>query len=180
MNFRNHTLELQGERLLLRTMDDTHATDTYAGWLNDPNVHQYLGTKSATIAELRSYIAERNAQSDALLFGIFLKEDRTHIGTIKLEPINIPEKNATIAVMIGDTSQWGKGYAGEAMHILIDWCFQALDIDEIRLGVIADNSRAIRAYEKLGFRETRRDIQTVRYGEDVYDHVWMALQRPSS
>lgn len=179
MNFAHHALAFTGERLTLRTLHAEDATPLYAGWLNDPEVNLFLATKEATVNSVRAFIEEKNAQENALFFGIFLKEDGKHIGTIKLEPIELEEKRATIAIMIGDKKQWGKGYAAEAMQLLIDWCFQELGCQEVNLGVIAKNTSAIRLYEKLGFEETHRDIGTVQYGDDTHDHVHMVLKKPS-
>lgn len=178
MNFTGFTKTFEGDRLKLRTMEEGDATELYAGWLNDPEVNRYLGTKSATLQELREYIAEKDSQNDALFFGIFLKDDERHIGTIKLEPIELEKNRTTIAIMIGDKEYWGKGYGREAMQLLMDWCFDALDCREMNLGVIGMNTGAIRAYEKLGFKEVERKIGSVRYGDAVHDHVLMAFKRP--
>lgn len=178
MDFTNIKLVFLGERVSLRVMDECDATERYASWLNDPDVNRFLATKSATVAELRDYIARKNRQTDTLYFGIFLQaNDFPHIGTIKLEPIDLIEKKATIAVMIGDKSFWGKGLAPEAMKILIEYCFQTLGIEEINLGVVAKNIAAIRSYEKLGFREIKRDLAYVTYDDEVHDQVWMELKR---
>ncbi len=179
MSYKNARLEFESPRLRLHVMEEHDATEQYASWINDPEVHRFLGTKSTTIDELKDYIQQRDLKEDALFFGVFLKEDGTHIGTVKLEPIREVEGHATIAVMIGDKATWGKGYAGEAMQILIDWCFTELNLDEVRLGVIAKNTAAIRVYEKLGFTETKREMGAVKYGDEVHDQVWMTLKRPS-
>ena len=179
MDFSHVAKTFSSERLVLRTMTTDDATETYAGWLNSPEVNLYLETKSATIEELVDYIKEKNAKGDTLFFGIFLKEEGTHIGTIKLEPIEPDKNRATIAIMIGDKEQWGKGYAGESMQLLIDWCFEDLGFDTMELGAIGKNTAAIHAYEKLGFTEVRREIGSVQYGDEIHDHVLMELKWPS-
>ena len=177
MDFTGATPAFEGERVRLRVMDQSHATKLYAGWLKDPEVNRFLATKGATVEELQTYIDAKNKQSDALFFGIFLKSDGAHIGTVKLEPIELEKKRATIAVMIGEKDCWGKGYAGEAMKILMDWCFGELGCEEVNLGVVAKNEAAIRAYKKLGFVETKRDLKYVTYGDEVHDQVWMTAKR---
>lgn len=178
MNFSGATPAFEGERVTLRVMDERDATAQYAGWLNDPEVNRFLATKSATVPELQTYIDAKHKQTDALFFGVYLKTDGTHIGTVKLEPIELEKKRATIAVMIGEKEYWGKGYAGEAMKILMDWCFGELGCDEVNLGVIAKNEAAIRAYEKIGFTETKRDLKYVTYGDELHDQVWMTAKKP--
>ena len=177
MNFSHLTQSFTGERLSLRTMTNANATETYAAWINDPEINQYLETKSATVEELADYIAQKDAKNDTLFFGIFLKSEGTHIGTIKLEPIELDKKKATIAIMIGDKEQWGKGYAGESMQLLINWCFTELGCEKVELGAIAKNTAAIHAYEKLGFQEVRREIGAIQYGDEIHDHVLMEVKR---
>ena len=168
---------LETPRLFLRTLVPNDVNDDYVSWLNDPEINRYLLTKSATRESLRQYIADKRAAADALFLGIFLKPALRMIGTIKLEPIHVAEKNATIAIMIGDRASQGRGYGPEAMQALIAYTFDTLKLEEINLGVIAEHTGAIRAYEKVGFRETKRTQGSVRYGESVYDHVTMVLNR---
>mgnify|MGYP001610838391 CR=1 FL=1 len=176
MSFKNKKLKFVGERIFVRTLEPGDATEEYAGWLNDPEVNRFLATKSATVDELRDYISKKDEQDDTLFFGIFLN-DGTHIGTIKLEPIDLVEKKATIATMIGNKRYWGRGFAPESSKLLIDYCFVELGLDEVNFGVLDKNTASIRAYEKLGFKETHRVPKSVNYGGQVYDHVFMALRR---
>ena len=170
-------MRLDGRRIYLRPMTEKDATDVYTSWLNDPEVNKYLTTKSATVEELREYIAKKNMQADTKLFGIFLKENSVHIGTVKLEPIDTPNKKATIGILIGDKNYWGKGYAGEAMQLLIKYCFENLHMEEVNLGVLAQNTAAMRAYEKLGFKEAKRELGVVHYPNGVFDQVTMVLKK---
>ncbi len=156
-------------------MDERDATPVYASWLNDEEVNRYLATKSATVDELVKYIALKNEQKDTELYGIYLREGDRHIGTMKLEPIDRTAKKATIAIMIGDKREWGKGLAGEAMQLLIRRCFETLGIEEIHLGVVGANAAAIRAYEKLGFKEVSRKQGAVVYPNGTFDQIEMTL-----
>ena len=80
-------------------------------------------------------------------------------------------------MMIGNKNYWGKGLIPEATRLLIGYCFNDLVLDEVNLGVIDQNVSAIRAYEKVGFRETHREPKSVNYNGAVYDHVFMAIKR---
>ena len=172
-DFADERIHVEGPRLMIRTLTSEDATEKYVGWLNDPEVNRFLATKNATMSSVREYINARNEQSNCLFFGIFLRGD--HIGTIKLEPIDLKKKTATIAIMLGDKRTWGHGYGSEALRILIRYGFDALKLHDINLGVISENHAAIRSYEKVGFRETHRTTKSIRYGDNVYDHVTMAV-----
>lgn len=171
------TDKLTGERIYLRSLTADDATQTYADWLCDPQVNRFLATKQATPDELRAYIAKKNSQTDTYFFGIFLKDSDRQIGTIKLEPIDLANRAATIAVMIGDKTCWGKGYNPEAMRLLINFCFQKLGLVEMNLGVRGSHVAAIRSYQKLGFREVKRELNAIKDGDILLDQVTMVLKK---
>lgn len=174
----NKKLRLNGERIYLRIMEISDATEEYCGWLNDPEVNRFLETKSATIDGLRAYIVQKEEQPDVLFLGIFLKDGDKHIGTITLRGIDLAVGKATIAMMIGNKNYWGKGLIGEAMRLVIDYSFQKLGLGEINLGVVDQNVSAIHAYEKMGFVEVGRKFG-VKYGNENYDEITMALKNKS-
>lgn len=156
-------------------MDEKDASPDYVSWLNDTEVNKFLDTKSSSIDEQARYINIKNAQADSLLLGIFTNENKRHVGTIKLEPIDVQNGQATIAVMLGDKSAWGKGLGGEAMRLLIDYGKKKLFIKKINLGVRSENITAIKSYEKLGFIEIKRTPQLMPHGSNSYENVLMAL-----
>lgn len=176
MDWKDKNLRLVGERIYLRPMRISDATEEYYSWLNDPEVNRFLETKSATIEGLHKYITKKSGQSDVLFCGIFLNDGDRHIGTITLREIDLATGKATIAMMIGNKNYWGKGLISEAMRLLIDYSFQKLELKEINLGVLAQNIPAIRAYEKMGFVEIERS-KNVRRGDKSYDQVIMVFKR---
>jgi diamine N-acetyltransferase len=62
-------------------------------------------------------------------------------------------------LMIGEKSAWGKGYGTEITKQACRYAFQQLGIDLICLEVFEDNTRAIKAYESVGFsiKEDRKE-----------------------
>lgn len=68
---------------------------------------------------------------------------------------------------------WGghyrnKGYGAEAAGITCDYAFKYMDVYRVVLKVLSNNIRAIRAYEKAGFR--RCEYQHI----SKYLFVWMS------
>jgi len=65
----------------------------------------------------------------------------------------MPEnRRASLAIMIGEKDKWGEGYGGEAVTLLLDYGFNILNLNSVQLGVFAFNQRAIRCYERIGFK----------------------------
>ena len=55
-----------------------------------------------------------------------------------------------LAIMIGAPYR-GRGYGGEAMSLLCDFCFQEMNLHKLKVSVLAFNEAAIRCYERCGF-----------------------------
>lgn len=159
------------ERVILRTLDERDASERYTAWLNDPAVNRYLETRHASVEDLRRYIREKRESSEALFLGIFTKDTDEHIGNVKLEPIR--GGAATMGILIGDASWWGKGIATEVTNAVCAYVFGPMGLHEVNLGVIAENSAAIRVYEKCGFTVERIDRQAINHDGKLFDQVWM-------
>ena len=119
--------------------------------MNDIDVHRYLESGgNYTMQMLRTYLKEVD-QKQILFWAIKIKESGKHIGNIKIDPLNTRHGYGEYAIMMGDRTEWGKGYAKEASKLVINYCFNDLNLRKITLGVVEDNQSAVGLYEKLGF-----------------------------
>jgi RimJ/RimL family protein N-acetyltransferase len=64
-------------------------------------------------------------------------------------PVN---RRASLGIIIGEKAYWGRGYGTEAVKLMLDYGFGVLNLNSVELGVYSFNRRAIRCYEKVGFR----------------------------
>lgn len=151
MSFSHYGITIEGERVRLKVLTTEDASEEYAGWLNDPEVNKHLETKGTTLSELTKYIQEKLESDNAIFFGIYWKGNDKHIGTVKLEPIDMEHGRATMGILIGDKEYWGRGIAVEVTNMMVYFVFGTLELPEINLGVRPDNAPAIRVYEKCGF-----------------------------
>jgi aminoglycoside 6'-N-acetyltransferase len=85
---------------------------------------------------------------------------------------DVEENLRAIDIWIGDEKDLGKGYGTEIMRQAIARCFADPSVKAILVDPLADNTRAHRFYEKLGFKE----IASRRFGDD--DCVVYRLDRP--
>ena len=150
-------IEINGQKIYLKHLTEENATDEYCSWINDIEVNIYLESKQIKIEELRDYIKKRIDDPNCIFLGIFLSSNQTHIGNIKLEPIDFKLKIATLGILIGDKEYWGKGLATEALKMVIKYSFAKLKLKEINLGVYKNNIGAIKAYKKSGFYISQED-----------------------
>jgi RimJ/RimL family protein N-acetyltransferase len=102
---------------------------------------------------LKRVLRADTRRSDRLTYGVF-DERGDYIGTIEL--YDIRGTRATLGIIIGEKSHWGRGYGPEAIVALLDHAFGALGLDLVKLSTFDDNQRAQAAFRKVGFREVRR------------------------
>jgi RimJ/RimL family protein N-acetyltransferase len=122
----------------------------------------YLETRgNYTLDLLKSYV-ENQYNKEIYFWAIHLKSSKKHIGNIKIDPINIETNSGEYGILMGDKSNWGKGYAKETSNTIINYCFGELKLSKITLGVIEDNINAVMLYKKIGFTidEVKNNIGT--------------------
>ena len=83
----------------------------------------------------------------------FIIEENTSkkaIGTIDIFDFNPQHKRAGIGVLIHPNFQ-EKGYATEALSILIQYCFSSLNLHQLYANITSDNSKSIQLFTKYNF-----------------------------
>jgi RimJ/RimL family protein N-acetyltransferase len=74
------------------------------------------------------------------------------LGYIELADFDWHSGNAWMGIGIGEREYWGRGFGLEAIRILLKLAFHEWNLQRVSLGVNGYNERAIRAYEKAGFK----------------------------
>jgi UDP-4-amino-4,6-dideoxy-N-acetyl-beta-L-altrosamine N-acetyltransferase len=160
-----------GERIYLRPLE-MEDIDSFILWLNDEEIRQYLQRTSPLNWNREKEFVEKLYRDDReIILGMVLKENNRLIGNIGLHKISVPYRQAELGIFIGDKSCWSKGYGTEALNIMLGYGFDQLNLHRIHLTVLSFNARAIRAYEKVGFRQEgvfREHIYRNGQYHDVY------------
>ncbi len=163
------------ERLKLEPLSIKYCSSKYVNWLNDPEIYKYLDNGgNYTYNSLFEYLT-KYTEKPVFFWAIIIKEDNTHIGNIKVDPINIKNQIGEYGILMGDKNKWGQGYAKEATKVVIDYCFKVLGLRKITLGVIKDNIAAVKLYQNLGFETEGIYRMHGLYDERFCDALRMAL-----
>lgn len=95
-----------------------------------------------------------NIKKNDLALSIFVKEGQQLqiIGTIGLYEMNQRHQRAIWRIRL-DPSQQGKGYATEAINLLLDYGFNTLNLNKIISDSFADNAAIVNLTLKLGFKQ---------------------------
>lgn len=152
------TVFLKGHNVLLSPLSKKHDLREYANWLNDQETVLFIcsGRFPATLEGLEDYIDSYKARTDGMLLGIFLKKTMKHIGNITLSQINWKDRHADIGILVGDKEARGKGYAAEAIKLIVEHAFCKLNLHKLYAGMVKDNKASERAFKKAGFRTEAR------------------------
>jgi RimJ/RimL family protein N-acetyltransferase len=143
---------LIGERVYLRPLEREDAGVLQA-YINDPEVTAFLCVHQPLNRQREEEFIDRVAKVEHdLALGVALKSDDRLIGTVGLHGLGHKDRKAELGISIGAKEEWGKGYGGEAIRILLRHGFETLNLNRIQLRVFEFNARARRCYEKAGFR----------------------------
>lgn len=155
-------IAIQSGRFDLKALKPNDVNDRYLRWINSANnIYIDYTSQSRSLADIRSYVAEREDDDTVLFLGIFLRESNEHIGNIKFEPINFDNKTAVMGILIGEEGWRGQGVALEVIKSSSEWLNKQYNINHIALGVDSKNIAAIKAYEKIGFKNKQTPCITI-------------------
>ncbi len=142
-----------GEKIYLRALDREDAP-RIAAWFNDPEVTRNTSRyRPLSLTEQVKLIDRIHENSDDLVVGIVLKATDELIGQCGLHGVNDKNRRCGFWILIGDRTNWDQGYGSEATRLMLALAFDTLNLNRVQLDVFVDNERAVRCYEKLGFRK---------------------------
>ena len=147
---------MEGKLVRLRAYEKSDL-DAVMKWVNDEEVTDLLGGEMlvypvSSIAE-EKFIEGAAAPSDKQKTFVIetLTERKIHRRDF-VQRDRLAKSHASIGIVIGDKSLWGKGYGTDAMRIMMRLAFDKMNLHRLYLDVHDYNSRAIASYEKCGFK----------------------------
>ncbi len=78
-------------------------------------------------------------------------KDGTPLGFFGVSDMSFHHRTAMLAARIGEAAYWGGGYGTDALLLLVDYCFDWLDMRRVWLKTMSTNVRVHRQMEKVGF-----------------------------
>lgn len=149
--------QIEGDGFDLIPLREHHLPLTMA-WRNADSVRVRFKTPEVVSPEqhLRWYAAY-SPKLDDFVFLIRDRNSGTLAGQIALYRLDHARGEAEMGRLIIAPGYEGKGLMKKACACLIGYSMAVVGLKRIHLEVLASNERAIRLYEKLGFRAVRRD-----------------------
>lgn len=169
---------LTGRRVFLRGAQRSDCA-AMAAWLDDHDVTRllFMGGRPANVELLEEEWARDQRDPNVAVFAVCTPGERRFIGTTGLYGINWVMRTGEFRIFLGDKTSWNRGVGTECAKLVVAYGFDKLNLNRIWLGVNADNSAGVRAYEKAGFvREgvlRQEQYRNFRY----YDVIRMGFLR---
>ncbi len=144
---------VESERLIIRPSKRTDAL-FLKKWWNDPEVTDPGGNVAGMQYDdedmedwFRRYVDGRPCSTH---FIICLRANEQPIGEFYLASDDRPGCIG-VAILIGETDRWGKGYAAEALAAYAEAIFATDLCEAVRMDTRVDNDRALRMASSVGF-----------------------------
>ncbi len=175
------TMKLQGEIISLRAIEPGDIDLLYR-WENDTEAWVVSNTQTPfSYFVLEQYIASAHqdiytAKQLRLMIDIpsadplnLIKTET--IGCIDLFDFDPNHLRAGVGILIAAKSNRKKGYASEALSILIKYCFQSLNLNQLFCNIAVDNKSSILLFQKYGFLVVGTKKQWIRSGTNFKDEL---------
>ena len=143
---------LEGENIKLRALEPEDL-DLFYQWENDSTIWKISQTYTPFSKHILSRYLE-NAHQDiftAKQLRLMIEKDGVSIGTIELfdfEPIHM---RAGLGIWIVQESDRRKGYAKEALRLMIEYAFFKLQLNQLYCNISASNQPSINLFSSLDF-----------------------------
>jgi RimJ/RimL family protein N-acetyltransferase len=165
--------KVSGERVYLSPISMEDA-EVYTAWLNDLGTARFLTVSSINI----SLSSEREALprlASGHNYAIVTKTSDELLGNCGLSDIENANRSAEVGIFIGSEAYRGQGYGAEALRLLCDYAFNALNLHSLMLRVYDYNERAMACYRRVGFKKIGQRRKARFYAGAYHDVVLMDL-----
>ena len=142
------------KKIRLRSVEPSDA-ETFYHWNQDSERARHLDFvwPPTSLASVRNWVEEQSRKKlEGDSFHWLIETfDCVAVGTIATHECNL--RNGTFSYGIDIAKEHrGKGYAGEAIALVLRYYFEELRYQKVTVQVHADNTTSLRLHEKLGFQ----------------------------
>jgi RimJ/RimL family protein N-acetyltransferase len=172
----------RGALVRLTTEDPETVGKVLSGWARDSEYARLFDSPPGqlwSVKKIQSWRENGLERSEpcVFFFGVrTLQEDRL-IGFTYFIGVSWTHGDAWMGIGLGEREYWGKGYGTDAIRVILRYAFTELNLRRVTLCVFAYNPRAIRVYEKVGFKDEGRLRQYLARDGQRHDMIIMGMLR---
>ena len=167
---------LVGKKVKLVAPNEEQDAVTLSNWTRDSEYWRLCLAEPARFRYPAGQIKWiKEAKQNGYLFMIKTQPQDVIIGQIEISEINRTSANGWLSISIGDREYWGKKYGVEAIQLMMDFGFTTLNLHRISLTVFSYNGRAIKAYQKVGFKMEGSEKEALWRDGKRWDIIYMGI-----
>ena len=145
--------DISTPRLRIIAFAEHHLTESYIGWLNDPEVVRYSEQRHVVndLARCRDYFETMSRSANFFSAIEETAARRGHIGNVSVA-VDRSNGLADISIMIGDRGVWGNDFGYEAWSAVLKALLDREGFRKVTGGTVAPNKAMVRIMEKSGMQ----------------------------
>lgn len=163
-------------RIYLRALEPSDY-EVSVKWRNDPEIQSMVGGHSYFVAseKEKEWVHNTIFNNDKIVLAVCLIENDKYIGNVILQGIDYINGAAETAMLIGTKEDWGKGYATEALFMILKFAFEERRLNRLFAIIKEDNIASIRMHEKCGYQKEGVMRESIFKNGKYYNQVIMAV-----
>jgi len=171
-----------GKLVRLSAYDPEEMSRAFTGWLGNSEYMRLLNAAARPLESVKSVAKWMEKELEEMsaanyLFSIRTIAEDKLIGELNLDVINWSGRDAFVGLGIGETEYWSKGYGTDVMNVLLRFAFTEINLRRVTLTVFEYNPRAIRSYEKAGFRHEGHLRNLLNREGRRWNEIYMGILR---
>lgn len=128
--------------------------------------------------EIDRFFHGRLLSPESVAYAIDIRASGRFIGLTTFSNLDPDNGSVLFHISLGEHDTWGQGYGTEATRLMLGLAFDTIGVHRVSLSVFGFNERAIRSYEKAGFRVEGRAREAILRDGQRRDELTMAILAP--
>ncbi len=125
--------------------------------------------------EVDRFFHARLMSPESVAYAIDLREPSRLVGLTTFSNLDPDNGSVLFHITIGEPDAWGQGYGTEATGLMLQLAFERIGLHRVSLSVFSFNERAIRSYQKSGFRLEGRAREAILRNGERFDELSMGI-----
>ncbi len=140
---------------------------------NDPIVRESLFLAlPVSLTNEQEKIEQYIKAKDAIVLTIVEKDINKPVGQTAFFRVDYISRAAIFYLAILDPAHWSQGLGTEATQLMVDYAFNTLNLNRIQLHVCAENTPAIKIYQRVGFQK-EGVLRQAMFRNGAYHDFWV-------
>lgn len=123
-------------------------------WRKDDDITDTTGGNKIFVSSEneKQWVQGMILNKEKIVLAICLKSNDKYIGNVSMFDIDLLNKSCSVAIMIGAKEEWNKGYASEALKLMLKYAFEEKGMERVSATILKNNIASIKLHEKCGYK----------------------------